>query len=129
MTISVGDKLPGSQVGDDGGRSAGQNHRRYFQGQEGTLSRVPASLNRHLHTCTCPAFSSTLRIKDKGVMSTIAIPFSVNRPLAHERLESGDTDQRDEAVFLADGKRLTKGRSGMEPTLGKVSHPLTTATR
>src|SRR6266446_3630835 len=113
MTIQVGDKLPeakfrvmtaeGLQVKttDD-----------IFKGKKVALFAVPGAYTGTCHNMHLPSiFLNAYAIKDKGV-NTIAI-VSVNDAFVMNAWKR-DTDQRDEAVFLADGNADFTKAIGME---------------
>jgi len=127
MTIKVGDKLPeakfrvmtaeGPQVKTTGD---------IFKGKKVALFAVPGAYTGTCHkmhllpgayTGTChkmhlpSIFLNAYAIKDKGV-NTIAI-VSVNDAFVMNAWKR-DTDQRDEAVFLADGNAEFTKAIGME---------------
>ena len=113
MTINVGDKLPeakfrvmtaeGLQVKttDD-----------IFKGKKVALFAVPGAYTGTCHKMHLPSiFLNAYAIKDKGV-NTIAI-VSVNDAFVMGAWKR-DTDQRDEAIFLADGNAEFTKAIGME---------------
>ena len=113
MTIKVGDKLPevkfrvmtaeGPQVKttDD-----------IFKGKKVALFAVPGAYTGTCHKMHVPSiFLNAYAIKEKGV-DTIAI-VSVNDVFVMNAWKR-DTDQRDEAVFLADGNADFAKAIGLE---------------
>jgi peroxiredoxin len=113
MTIKVGDKLPeakfrvmtaeGLQVKttDD-----------IFKGKKVALFAVPGAYTGTCHKMHLPSiFLNAYAIKNKGV-DTIAI-VSVNDAFVMNAWKR-DTDQRDEATFLADGNAEFTRAIGME---------------
>src|SRR5260370_31905076 len=113
MTISVGDKLPeakfrvmtaeGPQV---------KTTEDISKGKRVALFAVPGAYTGPCHKMHLPSiFLNAYAIKDKGV-NTIAI-VSVNDAFVMNAWKR-DTDQRDEATFLADGNAEFTKAIGME---------------
>ena len=113
MAIQVGDKLPeakfrvmtaeGPQV---------KTTEDVFKGKKVALFAVPGAYTGTCHKMHLPSiFLNAYAIKDKGV-STIAI-VSVNDAFVMNAWKR-DTDQRDEAIFLADGNADFTKAIGME---------------
>ncbi len=127
MTIKVGDKLPDEVSRDDRRRPAGQDHRRHLQGQEGRAFRGSGAYTGTCHKMHLPSiFLNAYAIKNKGV-DTIAI-VSVNDAFVMNAWKR-DTDQRDEATFLADGNADFTRRSAWSsthPAMASASAPSAT---
>jgi peroxiredoxin len=102
MTIKVGDKLPEAKfrvMTAEGPQVKTTDD--IFKGKKVALFAVPGAYTGTCHKMHLPSiFLNAYAIKDKGV-STIAI-VSVNDAFVMNAWKR-DTDQRDEAVFLADG--------------------------
>jgi peroxiredoxin len=133
MTIQVGDKLPEAKfrvMTAEGPQVKTTDD--IFKGKKVALFAVPGAYTGTCHKMHLPSiFLNAYAIKDKGV-STIAI-VSVNDAFVMNAWKR-DTDQRDEAVFLADGNAdFTKAigysmlvddgvvkKLNLEPAPGKV---------
>ena len=122
MTIQVGDRLPEAKfrvMTSDGVQV--QTTDDVFKGKKVALFAVPGAYTGTCHKQHLPSiFASALAIKDKGV-DQIAI-VSVNDVFVLNAWKR-DTDQRNEAVFLADGnaefaKALDMTFDGSEKGLG-----------
>ena len=102
MTIKVGDRLPESQfrvMTADGPQV--KTTADIFKGKKVALFAVPGAYTGTCHKMHMPSiFLNAYAIKDKGI-DTIAV-VSVNDVFVMNAWKR-DTDQRDEAVFLADG--------------------------
>src|SRR5882762_1421874 len=102
MTIQVGDKLPEAKfrvMTAEGPQLKTTDD--IFKGKKVALFAVPGAYTGTCHKMHLPSiFLNAYAIKDKGV-STIAI-VSVNDAFVMNAWKR-DTDQRDEAIFLADG--------------------------
>ena len=102
MTIKVGDKLPEAKfhiLTADGMAVKSTND--IFKGKKVALFAVPGAFTGTCHKMHLPSvFLNASAINSKGV-NTIAI-VSVNDAFVMNAWKR-DTDQRDEAVFLADG--------------------------
>ena len=102
MTIQVGDKLPEAKfrvMTADGLQVKTTDD--IFKGKKVALFAVPGAYTGTCHKMHLPGiFLNAYAIKNKGV-DTIAI-VSVNDAFVMNAWKR-DTDQRDEAVFLADG--------------------------
>ena len=108
MTIKVGDKLPEAKfrvMTAEGPQVKSTDD--IFKGKKVALFAVPGAYTGTCHKMHLPSiFLNAYAIKDKGV-DTIAIVSVKN---AWKR----DTDQRDEATFLADGNAEFTKAIGME---------------
>ena len=122
MTIQVGDKLPEAKfrvMTSEGPQVKTTDD--IFKGKTVALFAVPGAYTGTCHKQHLPSiFASALAIKDKGV-DQIAI-VSVNDVFVLNAWKR-DTDQRNEAVFLADGnaefaKALDMTFDGSEKGLG-----------
>jgi glutaredoxin/glutathione-dependent peroxiredoxin len=113
MTIQVGDKLPEAKfrvMTAEGPQVKTTDD--IFKGKKVALFAVPGAYTGTCHKMHLPSiFLNAYAIKDKGV-STIAI-VSVNDAFVMNAWKR-DTDQRDEAVFLADGNADFTKAIGME---------------
>ena len=113
MTIKVGDRLPGATfrvMTDEGVQSKTTDD--IFKGKKVALFAVPGAYTGTCHKMHVPSiFLNAYAIKDKGV-DTIAI-VSVNDAFVMNAWKR-DTDQRDEAIFLADGNADFTKAIGME---------------
>src|SRR5436309_58779 len=115
MTIKVGDKLPDAKfrvLNSDGlqVKSTGE----IFKGKKVALFAVPGAYTGTCHKMHLPSiFLNAYALKDKGV-DTIAI-VSVNDAFVMNAWKR-DTDQRDEALFLADGNAEFTRRSAWSST-------------
>jgi glutaredoxin/glutathione-dependent peroxiredoxin len=102
MTIKVGDKLPEAKfrvMTAEGPQVKTTDD--VFKGKKVALFAVPGAYTGTCHKMHLPSiFLNAYAIKDKGV-NTIAI-VSVNDAFVMNAWKR-DTDQRDEATFLADG--------------------------
>src|SRR5258708_3132362 len=102
MTIQVGDKLPEAKfrvMTPEGPQRKTPDV--FFKGKKVALFGGPGASTGPCHKMHLPSiFLNAYAIKDKGV-NTIAI-VSVNDVFVMNAWKR-DTDQRDEAVFLADG--------------------------
>jgi glutaredoxin/glutathione-dependent peroxiredoxin len=111
MTIQVGDKLPDAKfrvMTADGLQVKTTDD--IFKGKKVALFAVPGAYTGTCHKMHLPSiFLNAYAIKDKGV-STIAI-VSVNDAFV---MNAWNTDQRDEATFLADGNAEFTKAIGME---------------
>src|SRR5450755_4279847 len=105
MTIKVGDKLPEAKfrvMTAEGPQVKSTDD--IFKGKKVALFAVPGAYTGTCHKMHLPSiFLNAYAIKDKGV-GTIAI-VSVNDAFVMNAWKR-DTDQRDEATFLADGNGL-----------------------
>jgi len=113
MTIQVGDRLPESKfrvMTADGLQVKTTDE--VFKGKKVALFAVPGAYTGTCHKMHMPSiFLNAYAIKDKGV-DTIAV-VSVNDAFVMSAWKR-DTDQRDEAVFLADGNAEFAKAIGME---------------
>ncbi|MBI5129484.1 MAG: peroxiredoxin [Rhodopseudomonas palustris] len=113
MTIKVGDRLPEATfrvMTADGVQAKTTND--IFKGKKVALFAVPGAYTGTCHKMHLPSiFLNAYALKDKGV-DTIAI-VSVNDAFVMSAWKR-DTDQRDEAVFLADGNAEFTKAIGME---------------
>jgi peroxiredoxin len=113
MTIKVGDRLPESTfrvMTADGVQSKTTDD--IFKGKKVALFAVPGAYTGTCHKMHLPGiFLNAYAIKDKGV-DTIAI-VSVNDAFVMNAWKR-DTDQRDEAIYLADGNADFTKAIGME---------------
>ena len=113
MTIQVGDKLPEAKfrvMTAEGPQVKTTDD--IFKGKKVALFAVPGAYTGTCHKMHLPSiFLNAYAIKDKGV-DTIAI-VSVNDAFVMNAWKR-DTDQRDEAVFLADGNADFTKAIGME---------------
>ncbi|MGX7744150.1 redoxin family protein [Rhodopseudomonas parapalustris] len=113
MTIKVGDRLPDVQfrvMTADGVQVKSTDD--IFKGKKVALFAVPGAYTGTCHKMHLPSiFLNAYAMKDKGV-DTIAI-VSVNDAFVMNAWKR-DTDQRDEAVFLADGNAEFTKAIGME---------------
>ncbi len=102
MTIKVGDKLPDAKfriMTEEGVQVKTTDD--LFKGRKVALFAVPGAYTGTCHKMHLPSiFLNAYAIKAKGV-DTIAIT-SVNDAFVMNAWKR-DTDQRDEAIFLADG--------------------------
>jgi len=102
MTIKVGDKLPEAKfhvLTADGMQVKSTDD--IFKGKKVALFAVPGAFTGTCHKMHLPSiFLNAYAIKNKGV-NTIAI-VAVNDAFVMNAWKR-DTDQRDEAIFLADG--------------------------
>ena len=113
MTIAVGDRLPDVPLAiatPDGPQPTTSGE--YFKGKKVALFAVPGAYTGTCHKMHLPSiFLNAYANKDKGV-NTIAI-VSVNDAFVLSAWKR-DTDQRDEATFLADGNADFTKAIGME---------------
>ena len=113
MTIKVGDSLPGAMLRvmtEDGVQTKTTDD--IFKGKKVALFAVPGAYTGTCHKMHLPSiFLNAYAMKDKGV-DTIAI-VSVNDAFVMNAWKR-DTDQRDEAIFLADGNADFTKAIGME---------------
>ena len=113
MTIQVGDKLPEAKfrvMTAEGPQVKTTDD--VFKGKKVALFAVPGAYTGTCHKMHLPSiFLNAYAIKDKGV-NTIAI-VSVNDAFVMNAWKR-DTDQRDEAIFLADGNAEFAKAIGME---------------
>ncbi len=113
MTIKVGDKLPESKfrvMTADGLQVKTTDE--VFKGKKVALFAVPGAYTGTCHKMHMPSiFLNAYAIKEKGV-ETIAV-VSVNDAFVMNAWKR-DTDQRDEATFLADGNAEFTKAIGME---------------
>ena len=123
MTIQVGDKLPETKfrvMTAEGPQVKTTDD--VFKGKKVALFAVPGAYTGTCHKMHLPSiFLNAYAIKDKGV-NTIAI-VSVNDAFVMNAWKR-DTDQRDEATFLADGNAEFTRRSAwswMLPAMGSAS--------
>jgi peroxiredoxin len=119
MTIKVGDKLPEAKfrvMTAEGPQVKTTDD--VFKGKKVALFAVPGAYTGTCHKMHVPSiFLNAYAIKDKGV-NTIAI-VSVNDAFVMNAWKR-DTDQRDEAVFLADGSAEFTKAIGMELKRGAI---------
>ena len=113
MAIKIGDKLPEAQfrvMSSDGAQVKSTDD--IFKGKKVALFAVPGAYTGTCHKMHMPGiFLNAYAIKDKGV-DTIAV-VSVNDAYVMNEWKK-DTDQRDEATFLADGSAEFTKAIGME---------------
>jgi peroxiredoxin len=113
MTIKVGDKLPDAKfrvMTAEGPQVKTTDD--IFKGKKVALFAVPGAYTGTCHKMHLPSiFLNAYAIKGKGV-DTIAI-VSVNDAFVMSAWKR-DTDQRDEAIFLADGNAEFTKAIGME---------------
>jgi peroxiredoxin len=113
MTIKVGDKLPAAQfrvMTADGVQVKTTDD--IFKGKKVALFAVPGAYTGTCHKMHMPSiFLNAYALKDKGI-STIAV-VSVNDAFVMNAWKR-DTDQRDEAIFLADGNAEFTKAIGLE---------------
>lgn len=113
MTIKVGDKLPEAKfrvMTADGVQVKTTDD--IFKGKKVALFAVPGAYTGTCHKMHMPSiFLNAYALKDKGI-STIAV-VSVNDAFVMNAWKR-DTDQRDEAIFLADGNADFTKAIGME---------------
>ncbi|MFC0239533.1 peroxiredoxin [Rhodopseudomonas telluris] len=113
MTIKVGDKLPSATfrvMTEDGVQSKSTDD--IFKGKKVALFAVPGAYTGTCHKMHLPSiFLNAYAIKDKGVDSIAIV--SVNDAFVMNAWKR-DTDQRDEAIFLADGNAEFTKAIGME---------------
>ncbi|CAN5363934.1 peroxiredoxin [soil metagenome] len=113
MTIKVSDKLPAAQfrvMTADGVQVKTTDD--IFKGKKVALFAVPGAYTGTCHKMHLPSiFLNAYALKDKGV-DTISI-ISVNDAFVMSAWKR-DTDQRDEAIFLADGNADFTKAIGLE---------------
>ena len=113
MTVQVGDRLPEAKfrvMTSDGVQV--QSTDDVFKGKKVALFAVPGAYTGTCHKMHMPSiFLNAYAIKNKGV-DTIAV-VSVNDAFVMSAWKR-DTDQRDEAIFLADGNADFAKAIGME---------------
>lgn len=113
MTIKVGDRLPDAQfrvMTADGIQVKTTDD--IFKGKKVALFAVPGAYTGTCHKMHVPGiFLNAYAMKDKGV-DTIAI-VSVNDAFVMDAWKR-DVDQRDEAIFLADGNADFARAIGMD---------------
>ena len=113
MTIKVGDRLPDATfrvMTEDGVQTKTTDD--IFKGKKVALFAVPGAYTGTCHKMHLPSiFLNAYAIKDKGV-DTIAL-VSVNDAFVMNAWKR-DTDQRDEAIFLADGNADFTKAIGLE---------------
>lgn len=113
MTIKVGDKLPAAQfrvMTADGVQVKTTDD--IFKGKKVALFAVPGAYTGTCHKMHMPSiFLNAYALKDKGI-DTIAV-VSVNDAFVMNAWKR-DTDQRDEAIFLADGNADFTKAIGLE---------------
>ena len=113
MTIKVGDSLPGATfrvMTEDGVQTKTTDD--IFKGKKVALFAVPGAYTGTCHKRHLPSiFLNAYAMKDKGI-DTVAI-VSVNDAFVMNAWKR-DTDQRDEAIFLADGNADFTKAIGME---------------
>ncbi len=113
MTIKVGDRLPESKfrvMTSDGPQVKTTDD--IFKGKKVALFAVPGAYTGTCHKMHMPSiFLNAYAIKEKGI-DTIAV-VSVNDVFVMNAWKR-DTDQRDEAVFLADGNADFAKAIGLE---------------
>ncbi|RJF77914.1 peroxiredoxin [Rhodopseudomonas palustris] len=113
MTIKVGDSLPGATfrvMTEDGVQTKTTDD--IFKGKKVALFAVPGAYTGTCHKMHLPSiFLNAYAMKDKGI-DTVAI-ISVNDAFVMNAWKR-DTDQRDEAIFLADGNADFTKAIGME---------------
>ena len=113
MTIKVGDKLPAAQfrvMTADGVQVKTTDD--IFKGKKVALFAVPGAYTGTCHKMHMPSiFLNAYALKDKGI-NTIAV-VSVNDAFVMNAWKR-DTDQRDEAIFLADGNADFTKAIGLE---------------
>jgi len=113
MTIQVGDRLPEAKFNvmtGDGVQTRTTDD--IFKGKKVALFAVPGAYTGTCHKMHIPSiFLNAYAMKDKGV-DTIAV-VSVNDAFVMSAWKR-DTDQRDEAIFLADGNADFAKAIGLE---------------
>ena len=113
MTIAIGSRLPEATLltmGENGAEAVTLSDR--LKGRKVVIFGLPGAYTGTCHKMHLPSiFLNAYAIKDKGV-NTIAI-VSVNDAFVMNAWKR-DTDQRDEAVFLADGNADFTKAIGME---------------
>jgi peroxiredoxin len=113
MTIKVGDRLPQAQfrvMTEEGPQVKSTDD--VFKGKKVAVFAVPGAYTGTCHKMHLPSiFLNAYALKNKGV-DTIAI-VSVNDAFVMSAWKR-DTDQRDEAIFLADGNADFTKAIGME---------------
>lgn len=113
MTIKVGDKLPAAQfrvMTADGVQVKTTDD--IFKGKKVALFAVPGAYTGTCHKMHMPSiFLNAYALKDKGIDSIAVV--SVNDAFVMSAWKR-DTDQRDEAIFLADGNADFTKAIGLE---------------
>lgn len=113
MAIQVGDKLPDAKfrvMTADGLQVKSTDE--IFKGKTVALFAVPGAYTGTCHKMHLPSiFLNAYAMKDKGVDSIAIV--SVNDAFVMQAWKR-DTDQRDEATFLADGNAEFTKAIGME---------------
>jgi peroxiredoxin len=113
MTIQVGERLPEAKfrvMSADGVQVRSTDD--VFKGKKVALFAVPGAYTGTCHKMHMPSiFLNAYAIKEKGV-DTIAV-VSVNDAFVMNAWKR-DTDQRDEAIFLADGAAEFTRAIGMD---------------
>ncbi len=113
MTIQVGDRLPEAKFNvmtGDGVQTRTTDD--IFKGKKVALFAVPGAYTGTCHKMHIPSiFLNAYAMKDKGV-DTIAV-IAVNDAFVMNAWKR-DTDQRDEAIFLADGNADFAKAIGLE---------------
>ncbi len=113
MTIQVGDRLPESKfrvMTADGLQVKTTDE--VFKGKKVALFAVPGAYTGTCHKLHMPSiFLNAYAIKNKGVDDIAVV--SVNDAFVMSAWKR-DTDQRDEAIFLADGNAEFTKAIGME---------------
>lgn len=113
MAIQVGDKLPDAKfrvMTADGLQVKSTDE--IFRGKTVALFAVPGAYTGTCHKMHLPSiFLNAYAMKDKGVDSIAIV--SVNDAFVMQAWKR-DTDQRDEATFLADGNAEFTKAIGME---------------
>jgi peroxiredoxin len=113
MTIKVGDRLPESKfrvMTADGPQVKTTDD--IFKGKKVALFAVPGAYTGTCHKMHMPSiFLNAYAIKEKGVDTIVVV--SVNDVFVMNAWKR-DTDQRDEATFLADGNAEFAKAIGLE---------------
>lgn len=113
MTIKVGDKLPEAKfrvMTADGVQVKTTDD--IFKGKKVALFAVPGAYTGTCHKMHMPSiFLNAYALKDKGIDSIAVV--SVNDAFVMSAWKR-DTDQRDEAIFLADGNADFTKAIGLE---------------
>ena len=113
MTIKTGDRLPAATfrvMTADGVQAKTTDD--IFKGKKVALFAVPGAYTGTCHKMHMPSiFLNAYALKDKGI-DTIAV-VSVNDAFVMSAWKR-DTDQRDEAIFLADGNADFTKAIGLE---------------
>ncbi len=125
MAIQTGDKLPEAKfrvMTAEGPQVKTTDD--IFKGKKVALFAVPGAYTGTCHKMHLPSiFLNAYAMKDKGVDSIAIV--SVNDAFVMNAWKR-DTDQRDEAIFLADGNAEFAKAIGMEPRRlrQRPRHPL-----